>query len=182
LVRERDSSNLPRGTYGPAESVAAGKGPNGKIIVTEPRYNMLLKGNRPGPGVLEAGVNDLVRKVTKKEDGSFFIPSADDYLAALDRLYEGAGTRLNPTLAEAIREYIDLNKGVLPNDVAGGFPGTHAEIQAVNDLLNRDVSPSDISVGTIKSTGTAPEFPACANCGGILDGLGVGEVVTDLPG
>ncbi len=42
----------------------------------------------------------------------------------------------------------------------GAFPGTHAEVRAVNDLIDLVDDPTDISVGTSTQLGTRPSLLA----------------------
>lgn len=97
---------------------------------------------------------------------------------ALEAIYEDLGTPLNPRVSGAIRRHIDETGGVFPDTPAGKFPGTHAEIQAVNDLLNQGVGLGDVSVGTTRIR-DAIDFPACDHCSGILGDLGITPLTDD---
>lgn len=176
-LKQRDA-NLP-GRYGPVESVASGVGPDGKLITTDPQYNLVGKNNRPGPGTTREAI-DALKATVRTEGDVFVIDNVDDYMAALSRAYP-AGNPLNPTLAATIRQYITDNGGRLPiTDGAGGhpgaFPGSHAEILAANDLLNKGVDPSGLTVGSISTKADGTGFPACGNCDSILGRLGVNVI------
>ena len=176
-LKERDAK-LP-GRYGPVESVGSGVGPDGKLITTDPQYNLVGKGDKIGPGTTREAITALKNTVTT--DGDFFVISdVDEYMAALSRAYP-ADNPLNPTMASTIRQYIVDNGGRLPvTDAAGGhpggFPGSHAEILAANDLLNKGVDPSRLTVGSISTRADAIDFPACGNCDSILGRLGVNVI------
>lgn len=61
-----------------------------------------------------------------------------------------------------------------------GIPGLHAEVQAANSALNRftSVNVNDIQLSTFNlspGNGQGLQFPACTNCGGILNSF---EILT----
>jgi hypothetical protein len=101
----------------------------------------------------------------------------DRYLAWLDRAYFHHGeTLLDPRMAQAIRDYIGAGApirtiGVNPSSggssFAGSLPGTHAELQAVNDVLQSGAE-GPINVATLRAK-YGGHFAACLHCRGVLD-------------
>lgn len=89
---------------------------------------------------------------------------------------------LHGTMFGMIQEYIKavLNQGVSTSpygfDVTRGVPGVHAEVLAVNEILNTvgGIKPEDITVATYRLQnsmgGQGLRFVACTNCSGILLG------------
>jgi hypothetical protein len=100
----------------------------------------------------------------------------DRYLTWLERAYrQHGGSHLNPLVRAAIERYIASPRSgrganiVTGRGSFGGFlPGTHAEILAVNDVL--EAGGSAPNVATIFSQ-FGDHFIACVHCGGILDEL-----------
>lgn len=103
----------------------------------------------------------------------------DRYLAWLDRAYFHHGeTLLDPRMARAVREYVGTGApirtiGVNPSSggssFAGSLPGTHAELQAVNGVLQSGAE-GPINIATLR-TEYGGHFAACLHCRGILDTL-----------
>jgi hypothetical protein len=122
------------------------------------------------------------RPVLEKVGDGVRINDPDLYLDWLERAYvERGATRLNPEMRAAIEEFIgrgrtipgrgaDAATGAVSN--AGILPGTHAEILAVNDLL--EAGARTIDVATLRSK-TGAHFIACPHCAGILRALGQRE-------
>lgn len=89
---------------------------------------------------------------------------------------------LHATMFGMIQDYIKrvLNLGVNTSpygfDVTRGVPGVHAEVLAVNEILNaiNGIRPEDITVATYRLQnsmgGQGLRFVACTNCSGILLG------------
>ena len=117
----------------------------------------------------------------------FDIPDIDAYLKNLEdefRSFELDGKalrlELHPKTKGLIKTYLEKSRGK-PLSTMDGLPGTHAEVVAVNDLFWKlekrgidleSLEPADIEVATRKvgagKSGLWEEFPACANCTGIL--------------
>jgi len=95
-------------------------------------------------------------------------------------LYRQDGTRLHPDTERLIRAHINRNADS-EFSTFDGPPGTHAEIQALNDLYIRAGGADNISSGSIATvrTGNGSDFRACSNCAGILNGVPQIERITD---
>lgn len=113
-----------------------------------------------------------IKGVEIVNDG-YIISDKEKYMSNLKSLY-GKNT-LNPQMEKRISDYIGNDTDKVWNN-RYGLPGFHAEVQSTNNLLNKGAKPDDISVSTYKVSpdkygkqGT--NFPACANCKGILDGF-----------
>jgi hypothetical protein len=132
---------------------------------------------------------------------TFKVKDVDKFMEALASEYKllqnvnqtavlGTNT-LNPFLASKIRAYIVANPNGVP--IGAGVPGLHAEIFAVNDILNQLMVTVENSTDAAKAaeiqaivvatakTGNANQnkdfnddfqFEACNNCSGILKDLG----------
>lgn len=117
-----------------------------------------LLGDKPNKQI--AGIN--------KNGNQFTVTDPDAYLNELRDLYDQNGTPLHPDTERLIRQHIE-NGG--PFDTRAGVPGTHVEIQALNDLYTQAGGAdnlSQVTIATIQTDGA--DFPACTNCGSILDG------------
>ncbi len=95
--------------------------------------------------------------------------------------YGSRNIQLSDQVRTAIRKHIDDNNGVLnPDD---GLPGFHAEVVAVNDIYNQanavGKAVGHLDIATVRPR-TGDDFPACANCGSILQSLN--ELKTVLKG
>lgn len=123
-----------------------------------------LKGSQPFDGLVLA-------------DGT--IPNPDKYMDALKDVFEEVtGKPLHEDLSDAIQAYLENypGSGAGINPVTGmpshpgRFPGTHAEVAAVNEALhaNPGSTLNDIVVITTDAKGANP-MVACPHCAGILD-------------
>ncbi len=160
--------------------MAAGVGPNGSVIQSQVRYN-IASGNSAGPGVPQEQIDDLI-EAAPRVNGQIEFADTGNYLERLDDAYTGLGNPLDEEVAGAIGRYIDEDLGgTFP--IGGGddfafaarFPGSHAEIQAVNDLVRQGVLPENISVGTTRIANNG-DFEACLHCSGILNQLRISPV------
>jgi filamentous hemagglutinin len=113
--------------------------------------------------------------VVSNSDGTLSIANVDQFMNGINDVYKSAGQVLNPATVQSIRNYI-TSKPVF--DVQAGIPGTHAEVQSLNNIYNTVPasikSPSQINISTYKlgpSSTVADQggpFPACTNCGNII--------------
>ncbi|RKZ76021.1 MAG: hypothetical protein DRR16_30755, partial [Candidatus Parabeggiatoa sp. nov. 3] len=121
--------------------------------------------------------------VTKHSDMSTYsITNKDEYIQHVSKLYKGNDNRLNPYTQKWIEDHIKRQGNVAFSN-KDGFPGLHAEVQAVNDAFNfvtidkhidlDSYDKKNIKVSTYKvsydnyDTQKKP-FEACSNCSGIL--------------
>jgi hypothetical protein len=105
------------------------------------------------------------------------IVNVDRYLNWLELEYEMRGQRrLNPHLRKAIEQYVGgehlaarvKNPKTQGESFGGYLPGTHAEILALNDIL--EAGAKSVDLATLKAT-TGAHFDACVHCGEIIDAL-----------
>jgi|GEM_PF-3034262 len=103
---------------------------------------------------------------------------------------------LNPFLRAKIGEYLNANPNGL-NLRGKGLPGLHAEVFAMNDILNQlgvgaqpnadqEAELATLRIATVKTQGVNSandigDFEACPNCSGILTGIiDSGQIVTGV--
>ena len=103
------------------------------------------------------------------------INDREKYMEELRNQYLAKGEVLQPELESIIDDLIrsQPDKEYLPS---AGLPGLHAEVRAVNDLLEgaseAGSSIADLNVSTLRPR-TGIDFPACDNCRSIIvDRLG----------
>ncbi len=122
------------------------------------------------------GVGRLNFKVAGR--GAFY--EVDDkvlFFGALEKAY--APEKLNPLIKKRIEDYLQANSNILP--VRAGVVGLHAEVRAVNNLLNFQDEQHEGARGAfdklintfvftrrLELYSGAVEFPACPNCAGVL--------------
>jgi len=103
----------------------------------------------------------------------YIINDVDAYITQIRTLYDDSyKMNLHPEMENRIRDYISSNNG----NVQASLPGLHAEVIAVNSMLNRGYSLNEIDVSTFRATnsrqdGTSNQgepFKACENCTNIL--------------
>ena len=107
-------------------------------------------------------------------DDFFVIDNKEAFINKVEDLYGGDNNVLNPTIRERILEHVGDGSRLFPTPA--GIPGLHAEVQAVNSILNQlpkdiNLNNTRIDVSTIKlkpGPGQGLPFPACTNCGSIL--------------
>ncbi|CAM2064509.1 Ig-like domain-containing protein [Sulfidibacter corallicola] len=117
-----------------------------------------LRGKYLFPGLEKLG-DDFVRVVDEKR-----------FIRAVRELYSESGNPLTLEVENMILNHI--RKGYYAT--RAGVPGLHAEIQALNWILNKGASLKTVSVATYRLVGSADRigkrFPACVNCTGIFSG------------
>ncbi|WP_212749162.1 YwqJ-related putative deaminase [Chitinivorax sp. B] len=110
---------------------------------------------------------------------SFVITDKKKYLDEVAKLYAERGSGLSPAVERMIKKHIE-SKVDFPTHA--GLPGLHAEVRAVNDVMNKltvrgfnpmEFDVSKIQVSTFKLApdkvgGQGQPFLACSNCGSIL--------------
>jgi hypothetical protein len=114
--------------------------------------------------------------VHRIDDDYFTIADPEAFMKRVRGLYAEPGNPLNPMIDRRILEYIVDGPRLKLFSTKDGIPGLHAEIQAVNDILNKmpmssDLDLTKIKVATVKLSpgeGQGEPFPACKNCGSIL--------------
>lgn len=153
---------------GPATAAAREEGAGGAYIRENLYYDAAQA--RVTRGLERAGI-------IRATADSVEVLDPDRYLAWLDRAYFHHGeTMLDPRMAQAIRDYVGAGApirtiGVNPStggsSFAGSLPGTHAELQAVNDVL-RSGAEGPINVATLRAK-YGGHFAACLHCRGVLD-------------
>lgn len=127
--------------------------------------------------------------VIRLNNGNYQIKDKIKYLDHLEELYEKTDSKnpLNEQMRKRIEEYIGSNINKIWDNMAG-FPGMHAEVRAVNELLNKKIPMNKIKVSTHKvkpDSKKSPcktqgkEFEACSNCTGILNGH-VNNIITGV--
>ena len=134
----------------------------------------------PGIEISEIMVNGHI-------ETGFKITDTDAYIEYISETYDNAGQKLNDKTVELIKGHINHNKEQ-PYSPMTGYPGLHAEVQAVNDVFNHlqannvkldEKALSNVQVATYKlqkdgkkatpvTQVQGKEFVACKNCKGIL--------------
>ena len=114
--------------------------------------------------------------VSKLGPGTLLIEDLDDYIGAIRKHYKNP---MHPQTEDWIRTYVQSTGGVI--STRAGLPGAHAEVLAVNHVLNymadqgvhissRRLSQIMVATGTL-SRGVGGAFHTCDNCRGILSRL-----------
>jgi hypothetical protein len=152
-----------------AVSRAAFIGEDGSVVMSS-RFNNMQANPNKFPGV-------------RFDKNRIYVDNPESFINQIEDLYKQSGNPLNPIIKQRILDHIAENGG-------SGFtgrdqiPGLHAEVQAVNSLLNTvgNVDFSRIGVATFRLTekyGQAGNpFQACNNCGPILRGTQILTGVT----
>ncbi|WP_175650702.1 RHS repeat-associated core domain-containing protein [Pseudomonas sp. Marseille-P9899] len=110
----------------------------------------------------------------------YLVSNSTALLNGVKKAYADNGFSLHPFIERSIRQHIENNSYTIP--VNAGIPGLHAEVQAINALLNLSESESinmalsETTVFTERLTAgrgynLGASFPACFNCNGILPSL-----------
>lgn len=201
LLRHLDQLVLHLDTPGPVISTVAVRGPDGiyNDLLAEPTQNLLDSGGRTiVDGVENPGLRDLVtgqNPMVVQTDEFMNISDVPTYLNRVDDVYAAAspsGRGLHPDMRTALESYLGNGQNIRVYDAghAGGrFPGTHAEIVAVNEALHEGRDLADIAVSSMWTDAVAnsatrvPGTPAftCPNCLGILNATPA-TVLTNFPG
>ncbi|VAW59625.1 hypothetical protein MNBD_GAMMA11-2255 [hydrothermal vent metagenome] len=117
--------------------------------------------------------------VQNNKNGTFNITDRDAFINQVDTLFKSDGNRLNPVIRDRIVNFIGNDASRVFPVKGRGLPGLHAEVQAVNAALNKapiGTLPRNINVSTIDllpGSNQGLAFPACNNCGGILQGFNI---------
>ncbi|MER2472325.1 RHS repeat-associated core domain-containing protein [Photorhabdus laumondii] len=110
--------------------------------------------------------------------GSYRVANEKEFIAGIQKAYQGSGTALHPLIEQRIKAHIKENKNILPK--MAGIAGLHAEVQALNYMVtefsknggNLSSHLSQTYIFTQRLVGaTNQDFPACHNCSGILSGI-----------
>ena len=116
--------------------------------------------------------------IDKINNGQFTIIDTDKYIDDLKQLYSESGTPLHPDTERLIRNHINEINGN-PIDTQAGPPGTHVEIQVLNDLYTQAGGAPNISEATIATVyPDGGPFIACSNCTGIIGNAPNVDVIT----
>ncbi|MEJ2768065.1 YwqJ-related putative deaminase [Mycetohabitans sp. B46] len=145
----------------------------------------------PGVSILERkikqGFENYVplteHKEFREEVGSYKITDEEKFIDAIKNTYQKNNLQLHPVVEKRIRDHLKSNNFILPQKA--GIPGLHAEVQALNSMLN-SIEPDNVNkeihleapyfknlihthLFTKRLVGKKGEdFPACHNCSGIL--------------
>lgn len=117
--------------------------------------------------------------VKNNKNGTFNIVDREAFINQVDFLFDSDGNPLNQVIKDRILQFIGDDKSRIFPVKGRGLPGLHAEVQAVNAALNRapvGTLPQNINVATIvllPGDNQGLPFPACNNCGGILQGFSI---------
>lgn len=142
------------------------------------RQAALSRANVKEHGIVSRSYTNLAGKVTnfpgvkQIDDGSFIISDKTAFIDRVEQLYVASNNPLHPITKAKILEHVGDGSKIFPTQA--GIPGLHAEVQAVNEIIQRVPNGFDLSkinVSTIKlypGQGQGLPFPACFNCGGIL--------------
>ncbi len=138
-------------------------------MATLSRYAPRSTDRHPGPS--RPSLGDL---------GYYLVSNTNALLKGIKQAYQQNQQELHPFIEKRIRGHIEENNFKIP--IGAGIPGLHAEVQAVNALLNQ-TPPEGINkvlsetyvfterLVAGKGYGLGADFPACFNCGGILPPL-----------
>lgn len=159
----------PTKVVGPANS-AAGTAESGPYI----RENLYI-GDKS-----RNAVRNLERAgVLRRNRDTLEVLNPARYVDWLERSYFHHGdAHLDPRMKKAIHDYVAggvplATTGSIANtggsSFAGSLPGTHAEIQALNDVLIAGEKGA-IRVATLRAE-TGAHFPACLHCRGVIERL-----------
>ena len=124
---------------------------------------MLSKSNIGKLGVTKDAPDSKYYRITDK----------DKMMEQIELKYVQKGISLHPDTKALIYNYISkvAESGAQLNQAEVGVPGTHAEVIALNDLYNKVGGAINVKQGylqTFKSGKKEGDFPACANCAGII--------------
>ncbi|HDX4051342.1 TPA: RHS repeat protein [Enterobacter soli] len=106
------------------------------------------------------------------------IVDIESYIGELKRRYQESGTALHPLMEKRIRAHIVNNNYLLPT--IAGLPGLHAEVQALNFVLSKQVTRgrgertlnnSFLFTQHLHGANRGRDFPSCYNCSGIMSGF-----------
>ncbi|MEN1835979.1 RHS repeat-associated core domain-containing protein [Pseudomonas lijiangensis] len=113
-----------------------------------------------------------------KEDEHYRISDMEAYMDAVKTAYSSGEQPLHPFMETQIRQHVEESNFMIPSKA--GIPGMHAEVQALNRLLN-ERAPTGQNVHKVlaesylftkRLTGNkdmpGSDFPACFNCSGII--------------
>ncbi|WP_143871987.1 YwqJ-related putative deaminase [Catenovulum sediminis] len=161
LIKSKDLKTLNQ-----LQAYAKARGPNG--VISEGFTNLPAS-------VKDFEIKGLINRFGENKS-QFSIPDPNAYLDALDEAY-GTKSPLNTAMRARILEYIGEPGAKVFAQHRNGLPGYHAEVRAANDLLNKlpaNTPASQMNIATAKLVrGTGNHFPACLNCGGILDDFNI---------
>jgi insecticidal toxin complex protein TccC len=129
------------------------------------------------PEFAQGGKNwgGIVRDVA---DNTFKVTDVDVFMEKVARVYQNAGEPLADQVAKAIRDYVSSPGKVFSG--GDGIPGLHAEVRTLTyfqSLANEskiELDYSSLTIGTLRTPSMRQpgiggnNFPACANCSGIL--------------
>ncbi len=109
-----------------------------------------------------------------KVDGkNILIQDINEYMKTVEKIYEEElGYNLEPIVKNAIKEHIEKNGGRLK--IFDGAPGLHADIIATNYGISKTEHGLQLAVFKVSKTTKGKgkqgyKFPACKNCGGIME-------------
>ncbi|HBE18664.1 MAG TPA: hypothetical protein DEG17_02850 [Cyanobacteria bacterium UBA11149] len=162
-------------------------------IISEAFQNLkATKDNAPGTYTSEKFPGfELKERRLESSETIMTISDPDIFMGNIKRIYKDSGNPLHPKMEEKIRKWI--SEAGREFSTKAQIPGLHAEVQAVNNLLNRldeagveitDEILARIQVAVYRVAPGSPEikqgdhFPACKNCKNILKGFNIltGEV------
>ena len=174
MMKEFDES-LPVTDVGPAASRGAATDINGNELRSDHTFYNL---DDPSLSLRDTNQNNL-GIVKDNSTGTFEIDSPGTYMDVVRDQYAANGPGLHPDLDALIEQYVS-RPGAKYNTIDGP-PGTHSEIQALNQLIH-DAGGID-NLGSVNIATRYPDsgnnFDACDNCGGILGLLDVVTIITD---
>lgn len=109
--------------------------------------------------------------------GYYVVSNSNAMLRGIRDAYTQSGTELHPYLEKLIRDHIEDSHFRIP--LGAGIPGLHAEVRALNTLLQHaepKALQATLSQGfffterLVRAPGqeVGSDFPACFNCSGIL--------------
>jgi len=109
--------------------------------------------------------------------GYYLVSNTNAMLKGIKEAYKAAGSELHGYLETLIRQHIEDSNFRIP--IGAGIPGMHAEVRALNTLLQAadpQMLRSTLSQGfffterLVQAPGqpAGSDFPACYNCSGIL--------------
>lgn len=186
VARHLDDLGRHLDTPGPVISTVAVRQADGSYadLLAQPTQNLVDGGGRLiVDGVEHRGLRDLVtgqNPIVVQSGELMDIGDVPTYLNRVDEVFAAAspsGRGLHPDMRTALEGYVGNGQNIRVYDAghAGGrFPGTHAEIVAVNEALHEGTELADIAVSSAwtNTAGARPPGTAaltCPNCAGILN-------------
>ena len=174
------ASDIPIVDSGDAASRVAATGVDGTEFRSSTTFTNIGP-NMRGPTVRPNG--PLGALGIDKDDvaGTFTIGNPDEYMDFVRQQYVDADMTLHQDTADIIENYIRNP----PNDeflISRGYPGLHAEVQAMNDIYNQAGGRANVSSVNISTvfTDTGDAFGACPNCASIINGIEENYIITGV--